>query len=153
MGSSAIKRRLDRAITSISWRLAFLKAAVAHLGAINSDHTPILLDTNPKDNFAQRPFQFVATWIRDNGCNTVVKKAWNVEVSGSALAKLYKKQAMTRQALCKWNKQVFRNCQVRINHLMESLNEVQRRHPSEENGRIEEALQLELSKWLTVVKF
>lgn len=103
-GSSAIKRRLDRAIASISWRLAFLKAAVAHLGAINSDHTPILLDTNLKESFAQRPFRFEAAWIRDNGCNSVVEKAWKAEVSGSALDKLYKKQDLTRRALRKWNK-------------------------------------------------
>lgn len=86
-GSSAIKRRLDMAIASISWRLAFPKA---HLGVINSDHTLILLDKYPEDSFAHRPFQLKATWIRDNGCNTVVEKAWNVDVSGSSLSKLYK---------------------------------------------------------------
>ncbi|KAL4603073.1 hypothetical protein ACB092_10G099500 [Castanea dentata] len=74
-GSSAIKRRLDRAIASISWRLAFPKAVVAHLGAINSDHAPILLDTKPEESFTHRPFRFEATWIRDNGCNSVVEKA------------------------------------------------------------------------------
>nr|POE71798.1 hypothetical protein CFP56_65790 [Quercus suber] len=51
-GSSAIKRRLDRGIASISWRLAFPKAAVSHLGAINSNHALILLNTNPENNFA-----------------------------------------------------------------------------------------------------
>lgn len=35
-----------------------------------------------------------------------------------------------------------------INHLMGNINEVQRKTPSKENGKIEEALQLELSKWL-----
>uniref|UniRef100_A0A7N2LF37 Uncharacterized protein n=2 Tax=Quercus lobata TaxID=97700 RepID=A0A7N2LF37_QUELO len=65
-GSSAIKRRLDRGIASISWRLAFPKASIAHLGAIKSDHAPILLDTNPEDGFAHRPFRFEAAWVRDN---------------------------------------------------------------------------------------
>ena len=46
-GSAAIKRRLDRTIANISWRLAFPDATVTHLGAINSYHKPILLDTNP----------------------------------------------------------------------------------------------------------
>lgn len=74
-GSSAIKRRLDKGIASISWRLAFPNASVTHLGAINSDHTPILLDTNPEDGFAHRPFKFEAAWVRENGCNSVVEKA------------------------------------------------------------------------------
>lgn len=46
-GSAAIKKRLDKGIASISWCLAFPKAIVIHLRAIKSDHTPILLDTNP----------------------------------------------------------------------------------------------------------
>ena len=79
----------------------------------------------------------------------MVKKAWKAEVSGSALDKLYKKQDLTRRALRKWNKQVFGNCQVRINRLMQSIMEVQKRHLSEENSRTEEALQSKLTEWLT----
>lgn len=71
-GSAAIKRRLDRAI-----------ATVTHLGAIKSDHKPILLDTNPSQSFTNRPFRFEAAWIRDNGCNSVVKEAWSRYESGS----------------------------------------------------------------------
>ncbi|KAK7838298.1 hypothetical protein CFP56_019980, partial [Quercus suber] len=81
-GSFAIRRRLDRAIASISWRLAFPKVVVTHLGALKSDHTPILLDTNLEDSFAHRPFQFEAAWIKDNGCNSIVEKAWNEETRG-----------------------------------------------------------------------
>ena len=46
-GNASIKRRLDRGIANISWRLAFPNATISHLGAIRSDHAPILLDTNP----------------------------------------------------------------------------------------------------------
>lgn len=88
-GSSAIKRRLDRGIASISWRLAFPKATVSHLGAINSNHAPILLNTNPEDSFAHRPFRFEAAWIRNNGCNSVMEKAWESISSGTAFSKLY----------------------------------------------------------------
>nr|POF06471.1 hypothetical protein CFP56_57443 [Quercus suber] len=42
-GSAAIKRRLDRGIANISWRLAFPKATLSHLGAIMSDHSPFCL--------------------------------------------------------------------------------------------------------------
>lgn len=147
-GCSAIKRRLDRGIASISWRLAFLKAAVSYLGAINSNHASILLNINPENNFAHRPFWFEMAWIRDNGCNSIVEKAWESVSSGTAFTKLYKKQDATREALRKWNKEVFGNCQDRVNCLMRNINEVQRKTPSEENGIIEEALQLELLEWL-----
>ena len=62
---ASIKRRIDKGIANISWPLAFPKATISHLGAINSDHAPILLDTNPNDNFSYRPFRFEAVWLRD----------------------------------------------------------------------------------------
>ena len=55
-GNTVVKRRLDSGVASISWRLAFPKATITHLGATKSDHTPILLDTHPKDSFAHKPF-------------------------------------------------------------------------------------------------
>nr|POE55417.1 hypothetical protein CFP56_61559 [Quercus suber] len=74
-GNSTIKRILDRAITSISWRLAFPKAAISHLGAIKSGHTPILLDSSPADSFAHRPCRFEVAWTRDPRCYEVIDNA------------------------------------------------------------------------------
>ena len=42
----------------MSWRLAYPKASIVHLGTIKSDHTPIPLDTNPQSKFAHQPFKF-----------------------------------------------------------------------------------------------
>nr|XP_023895077.1 uncharacterized protein LOC112006991 [Quercus suber] len=137
----------------------FLKELIFEFGAIDlgfsgntfmwaKDHTPILLDTNLEDCFAHRLFRFEVAKIRDNGCNSIVEEAWNDETRGPAFSKLYKKQAKTRVALRKWNKEVLGHCQVRINLLMDKISEVQKRPPAEENGRIEEELQVELSEWL-----
>lgn len=130
------------------WRLAFPNASIAHLGAINSDHAHILLETNPEDTFAHRPFRFEAVWIRDDRCTAVVEKAWNEEVRGSDFVKLYKKQAGTRDALCKWNKKVFGNCQSRINLLLQKIKDIQSNNDSADNGFFEATLQSELSEWL-----
>ncbi|XP_075636797.1 uncharacterized protein LOC142609040 [Castanea sativa] len=147
-GNSAIKRRLDRGIANISWRLAFPRASIAHLGAISSDHAPLLLDTNPKDSFAHRPFRFEAARIRDNNCNSIVEKACNERVTGSAMVKLCKKQAATREALRKWNKEIFGHYQDKINCLMNKIAEVQKNPPSTDNGKIESVLLTDLSEWL-----
>ena len=53
-GRGTIRERLDCAISNPSWRLAYPKASVFHLGAINSDHAPLLVDTNPADDFCRR---------------------------------------------------------------------------------------------------
>ena len=147
-GSAAIKERLDRGLANISWRLVFPKAAVQHLGALNSDHLPILLDTNPDDCFSPRPFHFEAAWIRDERCQEVVEKAWNIEVWGSQLSRLCKKQDAAREALRKWNKEIFGNVQMRISSLMEKLKETQENPIYKENNRLEIELQNELNEWL-----
>ena len=147
-GNAPIKRRLDRGVASISWRLAFPKASIAHLGAIKSDHTPILLDTNPSESFAQRPFRFEAAWLRDNRCPIVVENTWKTKTTRSEFVKLYKKQVATRDALRKWNKEVFGQCQNRINSLLQKINHVQDSLPSQENEATEISLQSELSEWL-----
>ena len=147
-GKASIKRRLDRGVASISWQLAFPKETIQHLGAINSDHAPILLDTNLSDSFAHRPFRFEAVWLRDDGCKAVIDSTWNIKVTGSDFFKLCKKQASTRNALLKWNKKVFGCCQDRINSLVKKIKEVQDKIPSQENELVESALQSELSEWL-----
>ena len=77
-----------------------------------------------------------------------LNEAWKGEVSGSEFTKLYKKQATTREALHKWNKEVFGRCLDRINSLLKKIKDVQERHPSHKNGLLEFDLQTELSEWL-----
>lgn len=117
-GNANLKRRLDRGIASISQRLAFPKANVSHLKVVCLYHTPILLNTSPVDTFAHRQFRFEAAWMRDPRFYDVIDKAWNKEVSGFDFVKLCKKQAATKKALCKWNREVFGHYQQRINTLL-----------------------------------
>ena len=139
-GNASIKRRLDRGIANISWRLAFPDASISHLGAIRSDHAPILLDTNPQSFFAHRPFRFEATWLRDNRCQPVIEQAWKQNVGGLDFIKLYKNQATTRDALRKWNKEVFGKCQDKINLLIQKIKEAQDLPPSFEAEALESTL-------------
>ena len=88
-GRNVLRERLDRGISSMSWRLVFPKATIQHLGAINSDHSPILLDTQPTDHYLPRPFRFKAAWTRDTKCFGIIAKAWKEEVEGSDFLKFY----------------------------------------------------------------
>ena len=147
-GRGAIRERLDRAIASPSWRLSFPNASVFHLGAINSDHAPLLIDTNPADDFCPRPFRFEAMWVRDLRCGGVIRKAWSTVVTGSHAFVLCRKQSITSKALSKWNKEVFGNCNLKIKELTASITELQAKSRSERNVRKEAMLQGELNEWL-----
>ena len=64
-GRGSIKERLDRGIVNMEWRTKFPRATVLHLGAVNSDHCPLLIDTNPIDVRCPRPFHFEVMWAED----------------------------------------------------------------------------------------
>jgi hypothetical protein len=118
------------------------------LGAIKSDHCPIVLDTNPVDTFYPRPFRFEAAWTRDPRSLDIVKEAWVTEAKGSECFKLYRKQYNTQMALKKWNREVFGHCLHRIDSLMLQIQQIQQNEATEENHRNEACLQYELSEWL-----
>ena len=132
----------------MSWRLAFPKATIHHLGAINSDHCTILLDTQLVDHYVPRPFRFEVAWTRDTKCYGVIDEAWKEEVGGSNFLKLCMKQLNTQMALKKWNKEVFGHCQRRIDVLITKIQEIKKADCMEENCRKEAYLQAELNKWL-----
>jgi exonuclease III len=133
-GKGSICERLDRAIASMNWRTTFPKATVMHLGAINSDHAPLLIDTNPREEFLPRPFRFEAMWTRDHCCSEVIKEAWKTKVFGSPCFKLARKQEVTSVALRKWNKHEFGLCHTRIRELSNNIEAIQRKKKTEGNG-------------------
>nr|POF27247.1 transposon tx1 uncharacterized 149 kda protein [Quercus suber] len=93
-------------------------------------------------------FRFAVTWLRDDRCSFVIEDAWNENVTSSEFIKFYKKQASTKDALQKWNKEVFGNCQDKIMLYCKKLRQSKLNPPSENTGPMEEALQSELSEWL-----
>jgi hypothetical protein len=71
-GHGCIRERLDHGIANVQWRTEFPRATVLHLGAVNSDHCPLLIDTNPVDVRCPRPFRFKAMWATDDRCFGVI---------------------------------------------------------------------------------
>ena len=148
-GKGSIRERLDRGIASVEWRVLFPKAVLYHLGAIKSDHSPLLLDSNPNDPSSPRPFRFEAAWLRDPSCTEIVRKSWKKSFTGCPGVKLCRKQNATKSVLKKWNRNVFGFCQTRITELIEKIVEIQGQEMSVNNAKKEAKLQGELDKWLT----
>lgn len=147
-GKGAIRERLDHAIANPSWRLVFPKGTVFHLGAINSNHAPLLVDTNLIEDFCPRPFRFEAIWVRDPHCGGVIDKAWESVVEGSHVFVLCRKQMLTTKTLKKWNKEVFGHCETMISNLTTRISEAQVQERTEANSMREGKLQDELNEWL-----
>ena len=66
-GGHYVRVRLDRVLASASWCSCFPFAAVRHLTAVKSDHSPILLSLQPEEtnNFVcgrGKPFRYELMW-------------------------------------------------------------------------------------------
>ena len=60
----------------MNWRISFPKANSYHLGVVNSNHYPFLLDTNRVESFSPKHLYFVASWTRDQVCHEVIIATW-----------------------------------------------------------------------------
>ena len=128
--------------------MLFPKATVFHLSAINSDHAPLLIDTNPSEDYCPHPFRFEAIWVRDPRYGGIIRKAWNSMVEGSHTYVLYRKQKLTTKALNKWNREVLGYCNSMIKELSTKISEVQAQDRTKVNARSKAKIQVELNEWL-----
>ena len=72
VGLANIKERLDRGFCDQEWQSMFPTAGVRHLGAVTSDHRPILLDSHLDNCKIIRPFRFEAMWTKEESSVQVV---------------------------------------------------------------------------------
>lgn len=72
-----IQERLDRAVANEEWSLSYPNAEVWHLARAHSDHSPILLNTNPlAQSRKDRPFRFEPMWMRNPLFPKLVEDSW-----------------------------------------------------------------------------
>ena len=120
---------MDRGVGGISWRGIFPKATIYHLGAVDSDHCPLLLDNIPSNFSAPRPLRFEATLVRDLRSFVVINQAWSSEFKGWDAFKLCEKQELTCDALKKWNTDVFGFSNIKIARLTEKIEKSKWKRP------------------------
>lgn len=147
-GKDCIKERLDRGICNDKWQMLFPHAVVWHLPAVQSDHNPILLETNVNMRRRGKIFRFEAAWTREASCQDVIQEAWVSKWQGNPSFQLCRKMQRTREGLTKWKKEVFGFSSTRVKELMDQLNRVQGLDPSESNAVAEVSIQNELDEWL-----
>lgn len=60
-----IQEHLDTCWSNSSWKIMFPNTAVRHLPRTQSDHSPVLLNTNPYISSFSKPFHFKSIWFSD----------------------------------------------------------------------------------------
>ncbi|XP_074271629.1 uncharacterized protein LOC141595561 [Silene latifolia] len=72
--------RLDRALCNEAWSNCFPRAKLIHLDREWSDHAPIKLLLNRRDereSRGQRLFRFEQIWVGEEGCEDTIRNTWD----------------------------------------------------------------------------
>ena len=71
-------KRLNRALSDVSWRHLFPEAYVETLSCAHSDHYPLLLRCGGKElERGERPFRFLAAWATHPKYGSLVNGPWH----------------------------------------------------------------------------
>jgi len=109
-----IQERLDRAIVSPGWRLEFHLAQIIHLNTEASDHSALLLNTDPKPIRKKRRFYFDKRWSEKDAVNNLVTRSWQEHVDGFEQPKVSFKLKKCRSSLISWLRRGKGNSKQRI---------------------------------------
>lgn len=75
-GEELVKKRLDRALYTMEWRVEYPNAEVVALPAIGSDHSPLLVSVFPRRKNRKKEFRYEAFWDEDEECAQIVERGW-----------------------------------------------------------------------------
>ncbi|KAG8382638.1 hypothetical protein BUALT_Bualt05G0098200 [Buddleja alternifolia] len=64
-GLANIQQRLDRGLVNPTWTVSFPHSLICHLLPIASDHSPLLLLTDPVFTTGPKPFRFEEMWLQE----------------------------------------------------------------------------------------
>ncbi|XP_048138587.1 uncharacterized protein LOC125315992 [Rhodamnia argentea] len=121
-GENVVKKRLDRAICNLAWRVAFPLAKAFAFLAIGLDHSPILLSLTTEKMKRKKSFKFELFWLESKDCGHIVKENW--EESDRKGANMAEKLKAVLVALEKWSRKEFPNCKYQIQRLQLELQRI-----------------------------
>lgn len=115
-----IFERLDRALSSVDWRLRFPNACVSHLPMIQSDHRPLLISLGtPRINSGSQ-FRFLSSWLLHKDFRGFVQAEWDSSVDVCSAMNIFTSK------IKRWNHEVFGNIFHRKAKLLSRINGTQR---------------------------
>jgi hypothetical protein len=85
VATNYICERLDRALGNLEWVQKFPNFKVRNVAPRHSDHRPVIIDTDfvgSRHRGGDSSFRFEARWLREEGCDEVMKDAWERESGG-----------------------------------------------------------------------
>lgn len=91
VGEGFIEERLDLFFGSAEWNIENDKAEVQHFVKHSSDHTMVMLDTQPDQPPRKSRFIFDNRWLNRPGYTEAIQNSWSSNESGSRMYQFHRK--------------------------------------------------------------
>ena len=118
------KEKIDRLLVNWSWRRSFPNAIVSAFPPISSDHSPLVLNFQPKVGDGGL-FKYEAYWEDHPACHQVISDGWqDVEDNGEPWRNFVAKIKACKRNLKAWSQNTFKNASKEISKLKRQLQEL-----------------------------
>ena len=132
---------MDSALANLELRVRFLKAIVSVLAKIGSDHHPLLIHLDKRDEyFLDRPFRYEPMWQQHFEFNRFLSSNWN------AILPLHKAITDLTPKLSHWNKTCFGHLFKKKRRLLNRLGRIQKAQSYGRNPFLDDLKKLLRSK-------
>lgn len=128
----------------------FPNTKVSHLTRAGSDHTPILLDTNPESKRLHKPFRCIRSWQSHPTLKSMVEASWINHSSNSHIKNFVSTLKSLSSDLTRWNYDVFGNIHKNIKTLSRKIDNIHNSGNIASKIDILKTLQVELGKWYKI---
>ncbi|OIT07835.1 hypothetical protein A4A49_32245 [Nicotiana attenuata] len=88
---SIVWKRLDRGLVNDNWLSSFPATTIARLASTGSNHSPLLMEINVRQDTIKKYFIFLNCWVKNESFMPLVQEVWNGPINGSALSTFHQK--------------------------------------------------------------
>ncbi|XP_049348970.1 uncharacterized protein LOC125813524 [Solanum verrucosum] len=146
-------KRLDRALVTDAWLEKMPQTTITHLPSVGSDHCPLLMEMNAREDDQIKYFKFLNCWTDQPNFLDIVKAYWDRNVEGNNMCKFHQKLKRLSNTLSNWSREEFGDIFAKVRDFEEKVKTMEKQliqDPSESNITILHELNARYIKFLKI---
>ncbi|KAH0674028.1 hypothetical protein KY284_025115 [Solanum tuberosum] len=114
-------KRLDRALVTDAWLEKMPQTTITHLPSVGSDHCPLLMEMNAREDDHIKYFKFLNCWTDQPNFLDIVKACWDRNVKGNNMWKFHQKMKRLSNTLSNWSRKEFGDIFAKVREYEEKV--------------------------------
>ncbi|XP_049399716.1 uncharacterized protein LOC125863741 [Solanum stenotomum] len=146
-------KRLDRALVNDAWLEKMPQTTITHLPSVGSDHYPLLMEMNAREDDHIKYFKFLNCWTDQPNFLETVKACWDRNVEGNNMWKFHQKMKRLSNTLSNWSREEFGDIFAKVRDFEEKVKTMEEQliqDPSEDNRSTLHELNARYIKFLKI---